>query len=626
MFGYSGKILEIDLDNDVIHEFSLSTDLAEMFIGGLGLNTRLTLNYLKPGTNPLSSENPIVLGAGPLVGTGVVGAVKAMATTKLPATGTIATCSGGGGLASALKKAGYDHIVIKGASDKPVYIEVSDKDVRVNNASSLWGLDAYETVDKLRRIHHGSSVLSIGEAGEKLISWSICLIDNISHLGRGGLAAVMGVKKLKAIVIYGSCRVEIANPEGVKDVLGRIMERAKRFSHILRGIAKYGMMVGIENWANSRMLVYNNYRNIHSRFRNNLNEYLKIKARSLGCSKCPGPCKGVFRINGELKPLPEPLNIAIAFTFRLNDCSLNTGVKLLYEATRHGLDCLNLTPFLEFLVEVYERNIISTEDIGFKPKLNVESMEKLIEYMLKCKGICSYVKMKGWRGLFERFGLELEKYAPNCKGLSIIFDPRSNFNAESFGHVTNPRGHEGPVQLTVISGRREETLRSYLLRIGCSDNDVERVFKSGVFNIALYTKHVEDWLYILNSLGLCRRESIALLYDIDVCAKLYTYVTGIQIQPINLKIAADRIHALERLINYREGIGRDKYPERWFEPLMLNGQEVYLMDYFKKRVVSRDDFENIINQYYHERGWSIDDGLPTMEKIRELKLSELSVL
>ncbi|MEM2304188.1 MAG: aldehyde ferredoxin oxidoreductase C-terminal domain-containing protein, partial [Candidatus Methanomethylicia archaeon] len=116
------------------------------------------------------------------------------------------------------------------------------------------------------------------------------------------------------------------------------------------------------------------------------------------------------------------------------------------------------------------------------------------------------------------------------------------------------------------------------------------------------------------------------LYDIDVCAKLYTYVTGIQIQPINLKIAADRIHALERLINYREGIGRDKYPERWFEPLMLNGQEVYLMDYFKKRVVSRDDFENIINQYYHERGWSIDDGLPTMEKIRELKLSELSVL
>jgi aldehyde:ferredoxin oxidoreductase len=622
MFGYSGRILEIDLSNGDIHEFPLSIDLAEMFIGGLGLNTRLILNYLKPGVNPLSDGNPIVLGVGPLVG--VVGAVKAMATTKLPATGTIATCSGGGGLADAMKRAGYDHIVVKGASDKPVYIEVSDEDVRINDASSLWGLDAYETTYRLKRKHYGSSVLSIGEAGEKLISWSICLIDNISHLGRGGLAAVMGVKKLKAVVVYGGYKVKLANPEGVKSVLSRVIDRIKRYSQFLKGIAKYGMMVGIENWANSRMLVYNNYRSIHTKLRNGfLDEYLKIKVRSIGCPRCPGPCKGVFKINGLEKPLPEPLNIAIAFTLRLNDCSLSSGVKLLYEATRHGIDCLNLTPFLEFLVETYESNKLSIEDIGFKPELNVKSMEKLVEYMLKCEGICSYIRMNGWRGLFERFGLELEKYAPNCRGLSIIFDPRSNFGAESFGHVTNPRGHEGPVQLTVISGRDEDSIRKYLLRIGCSEDDVNKVFKNGLFNIALYTRHVEDWLYILNSLGLCRRESIALLYDIDTCAELYTHTTGIRIQPKDLKIAADRIHTLERLINCREGVGRDKYPDRWLEPLTLNDQEIYLMDYFKRVVISKEDLEDFINQYYHERGWSIVDGSPTMEKIMELKLADL---
>lgn len=626
MFGYSGRVLEVDLSSGSVHVSPLPMDLARMFIGGLGLNVRLILNYLKPGVNPLSPDNPIVLGAGPLVGTGAIGAVKVMATTKLPATGTIATCSGGGGLADAMKKAGYDHIVIKGASDKPTYIEVSDGDVRVNNASSLWGLDIYETIGRLRRKHSGSSVLGIGEAGEKLIPWSICLVDATSHLGRGGLAAVMGVKKLKAVVVYGGCKVKLANPGGVRNVLGRVIDRVKRFSQVLNGIAKYGMMVGIENWASSRMLVYNNYRDVHVKLKDGLlDEYLKVKVRSIGCPRCPGPCKGIFKINGGEKPLPEPLNIALAFTLRLNDCSLSTGVKLLYEATRHGIDCLNLTPFLEFLVEVYERGILSIRDIGFKPELNVNSMEKLIEYMLKSEGVCSYINVNGWKGLFERFGFKLERYAPNCKGLSILFDPRSNFSAESFGHITNPRGHEGPVQLTVISGRREDSLKKYLLRIGCSDIDVDKVFKNGVFNVALYTKHVEDWLYILNSLGLCRRESIALLYDIDTCAELYTHTTGIQVQPLELKKAAERIYTLERLINCREGAGRDKYPERWFEPLRLNGQEIYLMDYFKGRLISRSDLEDMINQYYHERGWSTSDGLPTIEKIKELKLTDLNI-
>ena len=227
VYGYAGKVLYVDLSTGKIEKEPLDLDQASRFIGGAGLTYVLLERLLKQGTDPMSPDNPIVVGAGPLVGTPVPGAGKLGGTTKfaLPADEESSRYVVASGISGSqrfgvmLKRAGYDHLVITGKADTPALIRILDDDVHIEEAGHLWGKkDAYETVDTLRQDQADCGVLCIGEAGENQVRFALALTDKGSTMGRNGFGAVMGSKNLKAVCVRGT------TPDGdlvLKDYYGR---------------------------------------------------------------------------------------------------------------------------------------------------------------------------------------------------------------------------------------------------------------------------------------------------------------------------------------------------------------------------------------------------------------------
>jgi len=206
--GYSGSILYVDLTTGTSHKEELDIELAKTFLGGFGINNRLAFDLIKPGIDPLSPRNPIIIGAGPFVGA-FPGATKIVGTTKL-CNGFVRTAIGGGG--AMLKYAGYDHLVLTGKAKSPVYLKIFDDDVDLCDANELWGRDVYESADLLWNKHgRECSSIVIGQAGERLIPIALTFIDKqIGSFGKGGLATIMGSKNLKAVVMRGTKGVKVA--------------------------------------------------------------------------------------------------------------------------------------------------------------------------------------------------------------------------------------------------------------------------------------------------------------------------------------------------------------------------------------------------------------------------------
>ena len=184
-------------------------------IGGLGLTIKTAFDHIQPGTPALAPENPIIIGAGPLVGTDVPSASRIYAVSKLPATSTIGWCGAGGVVFGAMMKtAGLDQIIIEGRSDTPVYLKIIDDHVELCPAESLWGAGISSTCRQLKNtLPAPAGVLTIGQAGENRISFAMASVDGVATLGRGGLGAVLGAKKLKAILVQGSQGVTVADPD-----------------------------------------------------------------------------------------------------------------------------------------------------------------------------------------------------------------------------------------------------------------------------------------------------------------------------------------------------------------------------------------------------------------------------
>ena len=229
--GYTGRMLYLDLGKKEFDIEPLNRELIENFTGGYSINLKLAMDLIPPRVAPFSSENKIVLGAGPFNGTFIPGGAKTHATTVSPLNGSFIRASGGGALGAMLKSCGYDHLVISGKSSDPIYLKIQKNGVKFCEAHTLWGKDIYETVDTLKHAHNPCSVLPIGPARENLVNISLCCIDKFSTLGRGGLAAVMGSKNLKAIVVCrDSYRIKAASPQDLSALVNGLQERMIKWS------------------------------------------------------------------------------------------------------------------------------------------------------------------------------------------------------------------------------------------------------------------------------------------------------------------------------------------------------------------------------------------------------------
>ena len=218
-FGWAGTILKVDLSRGKIVKQPLSKELAYNFLGGRGFNAKTLWDLIKPGIDPLSPENVLCLGVGPLNGTLMPLSGRMNATCKAPLTGILGDGNAGGHWPATIKHAGYDQIVFTGKSKEPVYLWIEDEDVELRDAKEIWGKTTFETY-RIMKKEHGEDVdvCGIGPAGENLVKFANIMNDRYRQAGRTGIGAVMGSKKLKAITIRGTKKIEVYNLDKLKEI------------------------------------------------------------------------------------------------------------------------------------------------------------------------------------------------------------------------------------------------------------------------------------------------------------------------------------------------------------------------------------------------------------------------
>ena len=632
-YGYAGGILQVDVGSGEIERAPLPGDFAEKYIGGWGINAALAYDLIKPGMDAYDPGMPLIFGAGLLAGTLSPGASKSFLTTKDGASGTVVTAVGSLGFGTMLKWAGYDHLIITGKADTPVYLEIVDDHVELHSAADLWGRDIMETTAELKKRHGGaSSVACIGPAGENMVKISIMFTDYCSTFGRS-FGANLGFRKLKAIVVKGTRGTRLADAKRFMKTANQLADRAMK-DPLREKWTDQGLYATFPMWASAGYFTYKNGARVFSEKEAfeiyGPQHFDRVKQKVIGCPSCVAPDKFLMHFDeGEFEGLKMmvscPIDPAMSFGIRNELGSFDGACWMFHQANRLGLDAMTLSTLIDFAADLFERGAITKEDTdGMDLKPGFEITAKLLEMTVKKVGF-GRVLADGFEGLIRKLGHEEEAY--QIKGTEPDFDARASLGVEVFGAVVNPRGaHDMPVGgLTVARGRKPEFFRKVISKTGyVPEEAMQRVFKEEGFDLGRLTAHYENWGTILNCLGVCFRMQNSSLYDVRVAADLFSAATGIEKDHEALLQDAERAYNLYKMLNVREGFERkdDCFPKRWFEPLKRQdrNEEMVLTDYFGKKRIGPEETEKMLDAYYEEKGWDIERGIPSPEKLCELGL------
>jgi len=637
--GFAGQIAGIDLTSGEIKKESLDQETALEYAGGWGLNCKLAYDLIPDGVDPLSPENPIIIGTGLLVGTNTPGASKLFLTAKIPLNGTISTAASGGSLAHMLKWAGYDYVVITGRSDRPVYVHIFNDKIEIRDASSLWGMDIFDTTDRLMEEHGDRcSVMAIGQAGENLGYLSFAYVDKIASLGKGGLGAIMGAKNFKAMVVHGTKGIEIAEPKKFRKLTSKIIESVKAYPHRERWM-KLSTMYSWESFPDLSMPV-KYWTELSPPGEANelygvsvLNE---VRKASVACPSCPIACKKVVQAKrGDFEGLETYVShfdgaaVSWGVAFDLKDYS--RGIRLTDLANRYGIDELAASDIINYAIHLYDKGIITEKETGgLKLKRDFETARTILDEMSRKEGFGG-ILVDGYPAAIEAFGPDAEKMAVQIKGHYVVFDPRLIFGTEVFTSVVNTRGGAHTVPglgpTSFVPGRPIEQIRRHCVRIGVPEDAMKRIFGDPTgLNVARFTKYIEDRFSVFNIFGICSRHAVAMNYSSETLAELYSFATGKVTTPDELAKFGEMIWNLDKLLNSREGFDRsdDSVPDQWFQPMKAGQMDLVLMDYYRKKQLTREDLNKLIDDYYDERGWDKDSGLPTVDKLKSLGLEQFT--
>ena len=628
-YGYTGNILNVDLTNNKITITKEIVQDVKKFIGGMGMNCKLGADLIKPKTDPLSHENIIILGAGPLVGTITPGSSRSVGLSKFPATGAIANSCGSMGFGFNLKQAGYDHVIISGKAEKPVYLLIWDDHVEICDARELWGQDIVETTNHLWNKYNSCGVIAIGQAGENLVHSALALIDKTSTFGRGGLGAIMGSKYLKAIVAMGTKGISIANPKEFNKLYKKLINRIRNYPQRKSWI-NLGMLRSLP--VNLMLLAKGQKEKAQQ---SSEKTYLtKLKKKRIACPSCPMGDKDILELReGEFSGLLNyTTSIINPFMMLIPDGleTCNQAVKVFDIINRYGLDSFTITSLFEFLGNMHEKGIISDKDIGFEWKRNYETLVHLIDIIAKRKEFGNLLA-DGWKKLAE-INENFTHEMLTVKDLDIIFEPRFyKLGTMEFEQVVNPKGAHvasGGSPTYVGAGGTIEKFRVHFTRMGIPNSAINRIFepplKSMGVNVGRLTRYSEDWYTVLTSLGLCARAQINRFWGLESATNFYNAVTGFDLNPDDLRKAAECTWNLLKLMNVKEGFSRkdDKFPKEWFKPLNFGKIVLKFKGFYRGNHITTDIAKQLLNDYYDERGWIEESGIPSQEKVKEFRLQK----
>ena len=610
MLAYAGRILRIDLSTGKVDTEPLKEKMAKQFIGGIGLGFRLLMDNSKPGTDPFDSGNPLIFVTGPLSGTmGPTAGNGYAVVSKSPATGGVAESKAHGFFGPELKRAGYDAVIFTGKAEKLVYAWIDDDSVQLLDAQHLKGKSPYETDVAIREDlgDHYIRVSAIGEAGEKLVRFASIINDEFRAIGRTGMGAVMGSKNLKAVAVRGTNDVNVADLEGFKEFIKMIHERMKG-----PATRKYRTLGTPENVLVLNALAALPTRNFTQATFEGAEkvsgEYLNERyvAKIIGCATCAMRCDHVAVVpEGPYKGSTSRMEFECLWALGPS-CGVDR-LDAIIEAMRlcnhYGIDGISTGVTIGFAMDLYENGILTKKETDGLD-LRFGNHEALIEMVKKIgarDGWLGDVLAEGTRIAAEKIGKGAEQYACHIKGLELPGYDIRGLKTAALGFSVSYRG-----ACHLRSGAYSPDVKGKVNRF---------VIEKGRGKIV---KDGEDLYDVIDSLILCKFSRGTYYDGLEDMAKYYTLATGIKMTPKELIKAGERINNLARLFNIREGVGT-----REFDALPPKIMNVPIPDegVAKGSVVSKEEFELGLDDYYAVRGWT-REGIPTVEKLKKLDLGE----
>jgi len=576
MKGFFNQLLRIDLSKQKSTVEPIPESILRSYLGGKGLGSYLLLKENPPHIDPFSPENRLIFTLGPLADTPFYGSSRYAVFTKSPQTGIYSESYSGGKITLSLSRTGYDAIIIEGKSNHPVFLEISDKEVLFHSALKLWGKETYEAEEAiLKKVDKDSSALVIGPAGENLVKFAIIESEHGRSLGRAGIGAVMGSKKLKGIAFHGKKRREIADPSSLKRLALKFKDRVKG-NEIIHMYKKYGtpMLVSIMNTIGAFPTQYWS--------KGTLEGWEDISAESLmeHCQVSSIACPHCFMACGKLSEVKQGRHQGLRIRGPEYEtiyafgglCMVKSIEEIIYLndlCDRLGMDTITAGNLAAFAIEASKGKKI-------KDNLQYGDVDGIAEILTKIayrKGV-GRILSEGVRYAAKVW--EMEEKAIHVKGLEPAgFDPRV-LKGMGLAYATSDRG----------ACHLRATFYKSELSGQINPDQVKGKAK-------LFVDY-EDKMTLFDALILCRfYRDLITWKDLQ---EIIQSACGLSLKKKNLKTIASQIINLARTFNQREGLTKkeDKLPRRFFrEVLQETGKTIH-----------PQDLEVMLKEYYQLRGWN----------------------
>ena len=588
--GYHGNLLEVDLSTGKIATRGLDRQSLQLTVGGTGLGARILLDELAPGIDPRAEEAVLLLLAGPFAATRVPCGDRTSVVCKSPLTGIWAESDVGGRFAGHMRSSGFDGIVIRGRSDKPVFLEISEGAAQIRSADSLWGLDTYRTHEMLER-EAGARIssMAIGPAGERQVLLASIVSDgnDARVAARCGVGAVMGSKMLKAVVARrGGRQVPVHDPEGLRKSLQQTVRRMTELSESLR---EFGTSSGVEDCHALGDFPIKNWQLRQWDRAGNLSGTVlarTILKRRYHCARCPIGCGRVVQV--EEGPFRTPAPGGGPEYETLGSLGGNLMVDNIQAVAlandlcnRYGMDTISVGQVIGLAYESFQRGYLKEGDFdGLRPRWgDPEPMITLIRLIGEKRGIGAQLGLGVRRACvaLARGDPELDL---QVKGLEIpSHDPRA-FASIALGYATSPRG---ACHLQAYSHGVEAWLA--MPELGFP----EILDRFSAERKAELCVKMQDLMSLFDSLKMCK----FVLYAGVTIQRLVEWldrVTGWGFDQAQLLEAGRRIFELKLSFNRREGLSReeDRIPRRLSRGEIGSQLPRMLGEYYRIRGVVED--------------------------------------
>ena len=614
--GYIGTFLFVNLSDGTLRSESADEAIFRKFIGGYGVGARILYDGMPKGVDPLGPDNILGFVTGPITGTDAQISSRFTVVAKSPLTGTWGDANSGGFFGPMMKKSGFDAIFFIGISPFPVYLLIQNGQAIIRRADDLWGKDTFETEDKLKG-EHGSKaeIACIGPAGEKLSLISGICCNKGRLAARSGLGAVMGTKKLKALVALGGVSIIVAHPQQLKEIREEYIKTQCLFADLYKSTGTPGLVEGAaytgdlptRNWRSTTPLENIEIRNING------DAVLSKQIRRWGCYKCSVACGGV--ISGVYSDLasqnihshkPEYETIAALGPLCLNDDLLSI-IKGNDLCNRYGIDTISAGGVVAFAMDLFERGIISQESCGLDLTWgNADSILRLLEMIGNREGLGD-ILADGVRVASAKIGRGSEQFAIHIQGQELpMHDPKVYPGMAPAYHLD-----DAPARHMHNNGWLITAPQEWLKEIGIANPDPVNYIGQGK-NFMIISAHS----HFMNAAGFC---ILGWLSN----SSLYMYrfmeaVTGWKCDKDEVLSAGERIANMRHIFNLREGHN----PRRWKYPSIMIGDPPFISGPLKNVIL---DTETLEREWLQAYNWDVETTMPDPTRLKALGLPELAI-